>query len=51
MAEHISKTSFLPMAGEKEGWTKLAKNLKAEIDEELLNHIKEQSLYLSNLGI
>jgi adenine-specific DNA-methyltransferase len=25
---------FFPMAGEKEGWAKLAKNLKAEIDEE-----------------
>ena len=27
---------FFPMAGEKEGWSKLAKNLKAEIDEELI---------------
>lgn len=25
---------FFPMAGEKDGWTRLAKNLKAEIDEE-----------------
>ncbi len=25
---------FFPMAGDKEGWAKLAKNLKAEIDEE-----------------
>lgn len=25
---------FFPMAGDKEGWSKLAKNLKAEIDEE-----------------
>jgi adenine-specific DNA-methyltransferase len=25
---------FFPMAGDKEGWTNLAKNLKAEIDEE-----------------
>lgn len=24
---------FFPMAGDKEGWSKLAKNLKAEIDE------------------
>jgi len=24
------------MAGEKEGWSKLAKNLRAEIDEELI---------------
>jgi len=27
---------FFPMAGEREGWTRLAKNLKAEIDEELI---------------
>ena len=27
---------FFPMAGENEGWTKLARNLKAEIDEELI---------------
>lgn len=27
---------FFPMAGEKEGWSKLARNLKAEIDEELI---------------
>ena len=27
---------FFPMAGEKEGWAKLARNLKAEIDEELI---------------
>ncbi len=27
---------FFPMAGEKEGWAKLAKNLKAEIDEDLI---------------
>jgi len=27
---------FFPMAGAKEGWTRLAKNLKAEIDEELI---------------
>ena len=25
---------FFPMAGEKEGWSRLARNLKAEIDEE-----------------
>ncbi len=31
---------FFPMAGEKEGWTKLAKNLKAEIDEELIESFK-----------
>ena len=27
---------FFPMAGDKEGWSKLAKNLKAEIDEALI---------------
>ena len=27
---------FFPMSGENEGWSKLAKNLKAEIDEELI---------------
>ncbi|MFZ0035487.1 MAG: site-specific DNA-methyltransferase [Sedimentisphaerales bacterium] len=27
---------FFPMAGENEGWKKLAKNLKAEIDEDLI---------------
>ena len=25
---------FFPMAGDREGWARLAKNLKAEIDEE-----------------
>jgi len=27
---------FFPMAGEKEGWARLARNLKAEIDEQLI---------------
>lgn len=27
---------FFPMSGAKEGWTRLAKNLKAEIDDELI---------------
>ena len=27
---------FFPLAGDKEGWARLAKNLKAEIDEELI---------------
>jgi adenine-specific DNA-methyltransferase len=27
---------FFPMAGEKEGWARLARNLRAEIDEELI---------------
>jgi adenine-specific DNA-methyltransferase len=29
----FARQVFFPMAGEKEGWAKLAKNLKAEIDE------------------
>ena len=28
---------FFPMAGAKDGWNKLAKNLKAELDEDLLD--------------
>ena len=27
---------FFPMAGEKDGWTRLAKNLRAEIDPDLI---------------
>ena len=27
---------FFPMAGDEDGWAKLARNLKAEIDEELI---------------
>jgi adenine-specific DNA-methyltransferase len=27
---------FFPMAGEKEGWSRLARNLKAEVDEDLI---------------
>ena len=29
---------FFPMSGEKDGWSRLAKNLKAEIDEELIQN-------------
>jgi adenine-specific DNA-methyltransferase len=32
---------FFPMAGEKEGWSKLAKNLKAEIDETLIEAYRD----------
>ena len=28
---------FFPMAGEKDGWARLARNLKAEIDEDLID--------------
>jgi len=31
---------FFPMAGDKEGWARLAKNLKAEIDDELIEHYR-----------
>jgi len=31
---------FFPMAGEKDGWTRLAKNLKAEIDEDKIEAFK-----------
>ncbi|MDI6716692.1 MAG: site-specific DNA-methyltransferase [Actinomycetota bacterium] len=31
---------FFPMAGDKAGWTRLAKNLKAEIDEDLIEAYK-----------
>ena len=27
---------FFPMSGEKDGWSRLAKNLKAEIDDDLI---------------
>jgi adenine-specific DNA-methyltransferase len=32
----FARQVFFPMAGEKEGWSKLAKNLKAEVDETLI---------------
>ena len=32
----FARQVFFPMAGEKAGWSKLAKNLKAEIDETLI---------------
>lgn len=32
----LPRQVFLPMAGDKEGWSKLAKNLKAEIDPDLI---------------
>ena len=31
---------FFPMAGPKDGWARLAKNLKAEIDQELIEHYR-----------
>lgn len=38
------------MAGANEGWSRLAKNLKAEIDEEKIEAYREQFLYLLNQG-
>jgi adenine-specific DNA-methyltransferase len=32
----LPRQVFFPMAGEKDGWSRLKKNLKAEIDEELI---------------
>ena len=32
----LPRQVFFPMAGPKDGWSRLAKNLKAEIDEELI---------------
>jgi adenine-specific DNA-methyltransferase len=32
----LPRQVFFPMAGEQDGWSRLAKNLKAEIDEELI---------------
>lgn len=31
---------FFPMAGKEEGWAKLAKSLKAELDEDLIEHYR-----------
>ncbi len=35
-AETTGEKSFFPMAGAKDGWARLAKNLKAEVDPELI---------------
>ncbi len=32
---------FFPMAGEKDGWARLARNLKAEIDEDLIEQYRD----------
>lgn len=36
----FARQVFFPMAGEKDGWARLAKNLKAEIDEELIEQYR-----------
>ena len=41
---------FFPMAGEKEGWAKLAKNLKAEIDEEAIAGVSRHGVAAVRAG-
>jgi adenine-specific DNA-methyltransferase len=41
---------FFPMAGANEGWSRLAKNLKAQIDEELIGKYKGNTSLPFNLG-
>lgn len=41
---------FFPMAGESEGWSKLAKNLKAEIDQDLIEAYRGTVSLPFNLG-
>ncbi len=41
---------FFPMASANEGWNKLAKNLKAQIDEELIEKYKGNTSLPFNLG-
>jgi adenine-specific DNA-methyltransferase len=36
----FARQVFFPMSGERDGWSRLAKNLKAEIDEELIEAYK-----------
>lgn len=42
---------FFPMSGEKDGWSRLAKNLKAEIDEELIEAYRGTISLLFEPGI
>jgi adenine-specific DNA-methyltransferase len=46
----FARQVFFPMAGEKEGWSKLAKNLKAEIDEEAIEAYRGTSSLPFKLG-
>jgi adenine-specific DNA-methyltransferase len=41
---------FFPMAGSEEGWSKLAKNLKAQIDEELIENYRGNTSLPFKLG-
>ncbi len=41
MAEvYFHRQVLFPMSGAKDGWSRLAKNLKAEIDEELIEQYR-----------
>jgi len=46
----LPRQAFFPMAGESEGWAKLAKHLKAEIDEELIEAYRGTTSLPFNLG-
>jgi adenine-specific DNA-methyltransferase len=46
----LPRQVFFPMAGESEGWTKLAKTLKAEIDEELIESYRGTTSLPFELG-
>ncbi|MDH4129625.1 MAG: site-specific DNA-methyltransferase, partial [Spirochaetota bacterium] len=41
---------FFPLSGSKDGWNKLAKNLKAEIDQEIVENFKGTKSLAFNLG-
>ena len=41
---------FFPMAGSDEGWFKLARNLKAQIDEELIENYRGNTSLPFKLG-
>ena len=46
----LPRQVFFPMAAESEGWTKLAKTLKAEIDEELIESYRGTTSLPFELG-
>jgi len=46
----LPRQVFFPMAGQDEGWTRLAKNLKAEIDEELIEAYRGTTSLAFKLG-
>lgn len=46
----LPRQVFFPQAGDNEGWTKLAKSLRAEIDEELIEVYKGTESLLFEIG-